>query len=223
VSKAGCLANAWLRRLAFAASVPVLVCGSNVPLAHACKQVAPTPHTLDPAAQATDSTAPGIPTVTVTFVRRGKGPETNYSSCSQSASSCDDLGSIALQLSAQDDQTPTDKLGYQIELAAGQLPSGMTLPPTPVRTMGGTIPLSWNDGASDDQESISFSLEVRAVDLAGNFGPATTVEVHDGGSGGCSVGPRPLSAWSTTTLAIWLFARLLRGRRRAGRKAPEGA
>jgi hypothetical protein len=199
--------------LALVAGVVALVCGFRTPLVHACKSVQPPPHALDPTAQASDTTAPGMPSVAVYNIRRGKGPETNYSSCSQSASSCDDLGSISLQVSAQDDQTAVDKMGYQVALATGQLPSGMTLPTGAVRTLGGMLFFGWIDGAKDDQESISFSLTISAVDLAGNIGPATTVEIHDGGSGGCTIGPSPLSAWPCTTLLILLLSRWLRARR----------
>jgi hypothetical protein len=214
MAKAGCTPCTCLRRLALAAGMVALVCGSNARLAHACSLVQDVPHTLDPSAKATDTTAPAAPTVSVTSIERGKGPKTNVSSCSQSASSCDDLGSVDLQLGAQDDQTPTDQIGYQIELAGGELPSGMTLPSQAVRARAGAIYLHWIDGAHDDQESISFTLQVRAVDLAGNIGPATTVEVHDSGSGGCSLIPSPLSAWPFTTLTILLLAHLLRRRRR---------
>jgi hypothetical protein len=120
------------------------------------------------------------------------------------------MGSIELQIRAEDDQTPADKMGYQIELIAGALPSGLTLPTQAVRALGGAVYLAWADGSTDDQESLSFSLSIRAVDLAGNLGPATTVQVHDGGSG-CHLAARtPLSAWPLTTVAILLLARLLR-------------
>lgn len=214
MAKAGRTQGAWLRRLALAAGVVALVCGSNARPAHACEIAAPEPHTLDPSAKASDNSAPGTPTASVTSIRRGKGAKTNVSSCSQSGSSCDDVGAVALQLVAQDDQTPTDQVGYQIEQADGELPSGMTLPTQAVRARAGTIYLFWPDGAHDDQESISFTLKVRAVDLAGNIGPATTIEVHDSGSGGCSLIPSPLTAWPVTTLAILLLAHLLRRGRR---------
>jgi hypothetical protein len=210
MSKVGQRGNAYSLRLVLAAGTIAIVCCSHARAAQACSLAVPTPHTLDPAAQATDTTPPEGPTAAVTSIRRGKGADTDFASCSQSASSCDDLGWIALQLGAQDDQTPADKLGYQIELIAGQPPSGLNLPTGAVRAMGGMVYLNWNDGASDDQESISFSLAVRAVDLAGNTRPATTVNVSDGGS----VLPGPLSAWPITTLSLLLLARLLRGLKR---------
>ena len=123
-----------------------------------------------------------------------------------------------MQVSASDDQTAVENLGYQIEVATGRLPDGLVLPTGAVRTLGGNLFLGWIDGASDDQEPLSFSLTIRAVDLAGNVGPPVTVTVADPGSGsGCVVAARPLpSTWPTTTLAI-LFAAYLWRRRRAVR------
>ena len=164
----------------------------------------------DPQAQATDGSPPSAPLVTVQSIQRGKGPE--YQGCSQSASSCDDLGRIILQVSATDDQTEVASLGYRIELASGSLPSGLSLPATAVRpaTSSGLV-LGWNDGASDDQEALSFVLVIRAVDLAGNEGPPTSVAVRDAGSGGCSVGgPSPLASPGALVAVLLVVVSLLR-------------
>jgi hypothetical protein len=183
----------------------------------ACSFASQPDHVLDPLARASDSTAPTAPTVTVVKIQRGKAPDTDFASCSQSATSCDDLGSVDLQIAASDDQAPTDSLGYQLVLTSGQLPSGMTLPTGTVRAMAGHIYLHWTDDATEDQEAVAFSLTLRAVDLAGNAGPSTTMDIRDAGSGdaGCGVGlRRPLSAWPVTTIAILLLARALRASRR---------
>lgn len=189
----------------------LLVVGGAARVAQACKPASEPAHTLDTAAQASDATPPGLVTVTATEIRRGKGPDTNLASCSQSATSCDDIGTLALQVAAEDDQSPPDKLGYQLELTGGQLPSRLSLPTGAVRAPSGIINLHWIDGASDDQETIAFALAVRAVDLAGNLGPAQTVLIHDPGSGGCSLPPRrPNTPWPLVTVAILLVARWMR-------------
>jgi hypothetical protein len=176
----------------------------------ACKIVGNQPHTLDAQAQSSDSTPPGAPTVAVESIRRGKGPE--GSGCSQSASSCDDLGSIALLVSATDDQSPPEKTGYRIEIASGTLPSGLTLPGTDVRGMGdGRLFFGWNDGNTDAQEPLSFSLMIRAVDLAGNVGQPATIQITDPGAGsGCTLAARGLTTSWPTTSAVLLGAFLLR-------------
>jgi hypothetical protein len=158
---------------------------------------------VDP--QSTDTIAPAAPTVTVAAIRRGKGPE----GCS--ATDCDDLGSIDIALTAEDDQVSAGKVGFQVELSDGNPPSDLRLPSGPVLASGGHLYLHWNDGASDDQESISFTVSIRAVDLAGNTSPPTTVRVSDGGSGGCSLGGRRLgSSWATTIVLLWVAAVCLR-------------
>jgi hypothetical protein len=177
--------------------------------ASACSFAANPAHTLDANAQATDTAAPAAPTLTVVRVVRGKGPE-RESLCSSSASSCDDLGQIELQMAATDDQTPATSMGFHIELAGGALPSGLTLPDFSVR--GSRLLLVWIDGASDDQEAFSFVLAISAVDLAGNMGPATTIQVSDPGSdSGCSIGVRnPLRTPWPTIIAILLIGFMLR-------------
>jgi hypothetical protein len=189
----------------------LLVFAMAVPVASACKPGSLPLHVIDAQAQASDTTPPGPVTVTVSELKRGKGSDTNWASCSQSATSCDDMGTVALQVVAQDDQSPPDKIGYQLTLANGQLPSGLALPTDTVRTLAGTLYLHWNDGDSDEQEAITFALAVRAVDLAGNLGPTATVVVHDPGSGGCSLPPRrPHAPWPLVTVAIVLAARWMR-------------
>ena len=180
----------------------------------ACSYGTPQPLVLDPQAQASDTTPPSVPVAKVESVRRGQGPTTN-ADCSQSASSCDDIGSIDIALSATDDQAATDKMGYQVEVVAGHLPDGLALPTGPVLLMGGHLYLRWIDGATDDQEAVSFTLAIRAVDLAGNTSPPANVEVSDGGSGCSLVGRRLGSSWAAMVVLALVAARCLRRFRRA--------
>jgi hypothetical protein len=180
--------------------------------ARACKPGSNHPHTLDAQAQGTDSTPPGLPTVSVERIGRGKGPQ--RSGCGESGTSCDDLGTITLLVNATDDQTSAESMGYQVELASGSLPSGLDIPSAAVRTMGGRLYFYWIDGNTDDQEAVSFSLTIRAVDLAGNVGEPATIAISDPGSGsGCTVARRgPASGWHCTAVGILLLAFLLRRR-----------
>jgi hypothetical protein len=182
--------------------------------AEACSFASNQPLVIDPQAQASDSTPPSPPSVGVESITRGKGPQP--AGCGQSVSSCDDIGWIVLTVDATDDQTASAGLGYQVELVAGDLPAGLALPNGPVLPREGRLLLVWTDGASDDQEAISFTLALRAVDLAGNVGQPTTVQINDPGSGGCSIAARrPGSSWPASTLVVLLAARLLRRRRQA--------
>ncbi len=150
--------------------------------------------------------------VSVVSIKRGKGADSDYASCSKTASSCDDLGTATLRIEAQDDQTPREKLGFTIALVDGVAPAGLDLPSGPIRLFGENVYLHWDDGASDDQESFAFTLEIRALDLAGNVGPASTVRVEDAGNGGgCHMlARRPLSAWPVATILMLLAIRAAR-------------
>jgi len=211
----------WIRFVTVCVGLSATFPGLVTP-AHACKLASNPVHSTDAQAQATDGSPPSAPVVTVQSIQRGKGPE--YQGCSQSASSCDALGRIILQVSATDDQTEVASLGYRIELASGSLPSGLSLPATAVRPATGSgLLLGWIDGASDDQEALSFVLAIRAVDLAGNEGPPTSVALRDAGSGGCSVGgPSPLASPGAFVAVLLIVASLLRLRRGSARRgAPE--
>ncbi len=180
----------------------------------ACSYGTPQALVLDPQAQASDTTPPSVPVAKVDSVRRGQGPTTN-ADCSQSASSCDDLGSIGIALTATDDQTAPEEIGYQVEVVAGHLPDGLELPTGPVLLMEGHLYLHWIDGATDDQEAVSFTLAIHAVDLAGNTSTPANVEVSDGGSGCSLVGRRLGSSWAATVILLLMAARLLGRFRRA--------
>ncbi len=152
--------------------------------AAACSLAAPEPHTLDTAEQAVDTTPPDAPSLLELRVVRGQGPQS--AGCGgSSATSCDDIGQIGLNLLAVDDRTDTARIGYRITLAGGSLPSGLLLPDEAVRSNsanGEWIWLHWIDGATDDQERIDFSLTVIAVDLAGNeSAPAASIDIVDAG------------------------------------------
>ena len=179
----------------------------------ACSYGTPPALVLDPQAQTSDTTPPSLPVAKVDSVRRGKGP-TTYANCSQSASSCDDIGSISIALTATDDQATADKMGYQVEVVAGHLPDGLALPSGPVLLTGGHLYLHWIDGATDDQEAVSFTLAIRAVDLAGNTSPPANVDVSDGGSGCSLVGRRLGSSWAATVVLLLLAVRCMRQFRR---------
>ena len=201
-------------------AIPVFVLGTAFAVvaieraSQACSYGTPQPLVLDPQAQASDTTPPSVPVAKVDSIRRGRGPTTN-ADCSQSESSCDDTGSIDIALTSTDEQTATDKMGYQVQVVAGHLPDGLALPTGPVLLMGGHLYLHWIDGATDDQEAVSFTLAIRAVDLAGNTSPPANVEVSDGGSGCSRVGRRLGSSRAEMVALALMAARCLHRFRRA--------
>jgi hypothetical protein len=196
----------WYRFFTIACgAVAAAICTPVAP-AHACKFPGNQPYAIDRQAQATDSTAPAAPVVTVESITRGPA------SGACGASSCDGAGRIVLQVSATDDQTAPASLGYRIELSSGRLPSGLVLPDAAVHpaTVDGLL-FVWDDGTGDDKTALAFVLSVRAVDLAGNESPSTAVTVSDPGSGGCSIaGHKPWDSAVALVAAVFLIGGLLR-------------
>jgi len=96
-----------------------------------------------------------------------------------------------------------EHVGYVFELVDGEAPEGL-LPEAPVLAADdGSIELHWNDGDDDDQEMVSFSVSVRAVDDAGNLGePSDPIHVFDAGSteSGCSITRGLLGSWMPSAL-----------------------
>ena len=167
----------WIRSFVTFCGVLTAAVPALITPAQACSLAGNQEHIIDPQAQATDASPPSAPVVTVQTIQRGQGPE--YHGCSQSVSSCDDLGWIIVQVSATDDQTAVGSLGYRIELASGSLPSGLALPATAVRpaTSGGLL-FSWIDGRS----GVSDCLWRHAAAHASQRGPRRRFALR-GGSG----------------------------------------
>jgi hypothetical protein len=203
----------------FAAAASALPLFAPAP-ARACNVAAPTAHVVDPAMQATDQMAPTLSPIPAPVIGRGFAP----AGCSGSSSSCDDIGVIQIEPKATDDMTPADRIGFRITLAAGTLPSGLTLPADTIDLPPGFpfVGLTWVDGATNDQDPLDFTLSIVAVDLAGNESAPQAVAVHDdgGGSGGSSCqlsyGHSGRSGRTPAPAAICLtfFALLVAARRR---------
>src|SRR4051794_40169835 len=146
--------------------VASVVAAASAPApARACSFGPPTAHVVDPSLHATDQVPPTLPLLSAPLITRGKGPQ--GTGCAEGGASCDDLGAIGLLATATDNVTAPERIGYRLTLAGGALPSGLVLPDTSEPT-GGAIWLHWTDGATDDQESIDFTLRVVAIDGAGN-------------------------------------------------------
>ncbi len=188
--------------------------------AHACDVGPPPPHALDPDAQETDRVAPALPPPAVYRIKRGHGND----GCS--ADSCAGMAAIAISVSATDDATPPAKIGYRLTLLEGTLPHDMQLPATAIRTIeDGQLWLDWGDGDSDDQESFVFTLQVVAIDLAGNESAPQTLMIADGGSGGCRLAGRapPLAPGTLAGLLLALAALARRRPRHRQRTYPRSS
>jgi MYXO-CTERM domain-containing protein len=175
--------------------------------AGAC-DVSQHPATIDPTLQKVDHTPPVLPPIPPPVIRRASGPQGCTSDSTDD--SCDDLGMLVFTVAGTDDMTPPTQLGYTFTLASGALPDGFTLPTYPLLPDTATsITLVWVDGAINGQEPLDFTLSVVAVDAAGNQSTPRLVEVKEGDSGACRVGPgaRPGPAAFVVLAAVVLAAR----------------
>jgi hypothetical protein len=104
-------------------------------------------------------------------IKRGQGPNCDDDGICE-ISSCDDIGAITLVFDAPtDDQTEPGQMAFVIEVVEGE-PVGV--PEGAFRTgEANRIQLLWGDGSTHEQEPIDFTIVIRAVDEAGNIGPAS--------------------------------------------------
>lgn len=130
------------------------------------------PHELD-LQFATDTVAPSAVTASAA-IDDDKGSSDGGGGCSTPV--CGDGGSfVVLNVSATDDRAPAERIGYRLTISGGQPPQGLDLPATAVLSASGDLLLRYNINAS----AFAFDLDIRAVDLNGNIGPATVIAVSN--------------------------------------------
>ncbi|MEL6346988.1 MAG: hypothetical protein AAFV53_27995 [Myxococcota bacterium] len=185
--------------------------------ADACSIIDTKEHVVD--ADSTDVVRPGAVTaVAVVDINRGHGPDCDEDGLCMSTS-CDEIGTMTLQFdTALDDQTDELEMGYLLDVVSGMPPIDFVVPVDAIRAPDGQITLSWQDGDTVVQEAFSFELSITAVDLAGNEGSPSFVQVSHGGraipddvaaSAGCSS-----SGALRGAVALWLVMPLVAYRRR---------
>ena len=170
--------------------------------ARACVFAGPTPHTIDVAMVGVDLTPPSLAKPVVGDITRldATGCDAN--------SECGHTTIISLTNLATDDTTPINKIGYRLTVIAG----GGYTPKTGVFDPGGsgdTFPVYL--GA--DQEDFDFTLEVVAVDAAGNESAPQTVRIHQD-TGACSIGRGARGGVVTLAIVALVLAAAARRRRR---------
>jgi hypothetical protein len=167
--------------------------------ANACLYEGLDPFEVDPTLADVDQEPPAAIEGVRVAISRGRGPERH--GCQSRATSCDDIGRWRLYFRPPvDDQSGPDDLGYVVELVSGRVPGQPELEPGDLITDAvgpsygstpeeATLAFDWIDGATDKQESLSFTVVVRAVDRAGNLGDASDpVRVRHAGDSGCAMG-----------------------------------
>jgi hypothetical protein len=117
-------------------------------------------HVTDPA-QADDATPPSAPEVDVDISRYDQG--------------CGSNGlDLELTMQATDDRAPAERIGFLVTVASGEfsieIEDGAIVP-------NGLVAFYF----AEDELPFEGELEVRAIDLNGNIGPPTFVEVWSSG------------------------------------------
>lgn len=179
--------------------------------AQACSFSA-NPHQLDAAETAIDTTPPSTPVVGPITISRGHGP--SRSGCGSMASSCDDLGAVTFSLSATDDRTSAAMMGFRITASRPESVEGLFPLDMDVRPYDGKMTVRWVDGATDDQESLDFDLEVRAIDLAGNVSAEGAIVRVRQDPGGCRIGRGATAGDDSVGVVVFAFAALTTAVRR---------
>jgi hypothetical protein len=179
--------------------------------ARACDPWVPSPQTIDPAQVGVDQTPPQLAQPTVAELHKN---ESGGSGCQ---SKCGSDHSARLTNLATDDMTPVDRIGYRVSLVAGAAPDLSTglIQTVPVLAETNGLALFW-----DGDDDFDFTVQVIAIDAAGNESAPRTVQITSGG-GGCSVGHRRASdAFALAVLALALAsARARPACRRASRRS----
>jgi len=159
-------------RMKHALAVVLLVVAPSIPRpSGACSPVEDDygPHVLDPTAS-TDSVAPTETNAYFQTYRSDGGSVGCANSCGGG------FNTIQLSVDAGDDRTPPNRMGYRFAIVGGQPPPSLLFPVGDRISSNGDF--NWRFDSSF-HGSFSFDVEIRAVDLNGNVGAATTVTIKD--------------------------------------------
>lgn len=149
--------------------------------ASACRFLSLEAHRVDAELQATDSSAPGQPTVVQVDAYRRTGMTCSEGSCVWN--SCGDTGTVRIALApSADDTTPPSQLGYRLALVGGAIPESIQ------HMMGvdlaGGRPLLLRP-SFDEVPTLDAVLTAVAIDSAGNESPPSVPFVVQ--FGGCTL------------------------------------
>lgn len=144
---------------------------SAITPAGACSLVGNDEHYAD-AAYASDTVAPSA--VTASALVQRYYDDSDGGGCGSPVSSCGSYGLVTLSVDATDDEAPAGELGFEVTVVGGTAPKGFNVAATPVR--GNEIYLYFS---VSQPEGFSVTLQLRAVDLNGNLGPALMLTVEE--------------------------------------------
>jgi hypothetical protein len=186
-----------MRRETVGLTVLLVLAAPFVPgRARACDPAFPSPHTIDPAQVGVDQTPPQL---AQPMVAELQNHDVGGGGC-MGTGKCGWEHSVILTNLATDDLTPVERIGYRVTLVAGAATFLTTGGGQPiVGSSDGSLMLFW-DGEND----FDFTLQLIAVDAAGNESEPRTVRINQGG-GGCSIVHRRASyGFTLAVLALAL-------------------
>jgi hypothetical protein len=166
------------RLLSVVAGVSVVV-GLRVD-ARACEPVGEFTHTIDPSMQASDQTPPALPAIPAPVIHFA---DMSFADNGCGGAKCGDVNHIEIAAVATDDMTTPNRIGYRFSLVDGALPANVVLPTTAIEPLSGMLRIFFPDGTG----AFDFTLQVVAVDLAGNESAPRNVRVQNSVDGACSV------------------------------------
>ncbi len=133
----------------------------------ACRLLSMEFHQVDVGLHATDTSAPGRPTVVQVDAYRRTGMTCTDASCVWN--SCGDTGTVRIALApSADDDTPPGQLGYRLSLVAGAVPESMQA--MLGVDLAGDRPLFLRP-SFDEVATLDAVLTAVAIDAAGNESP----------------------------------------------------
>lgn len=170
----------------------------------ACSRVAPERFIVEEE-DGSASIELGAPVPGIPEIQRARNV-TEPSACA--TDSCADAASIWIPMEPPQG-FGEDEVGYVVEWKGGQAPAGFGVPNYP---LAGGVQILFTEKAGDP-DVLDIELSIRAIDRAGNLGPAVTVQVIDSTPYGCGA-----STGRATALALPFLALL--AMRRRGRLDP---
>lgn len=175
--------------------------------ARACDAVGTYPHTVDTSMQATDQTPPTLPAI--------PAPTIHYADETSDGvgcgAKCGEATYVGIPAVATDDTTDRYRIGYRFSLESGVLPSNFALPATAIDPNGDVVRIFFNS----ETASFDFTLQVVAIDLAGNESAPQSVRVVQMNHA-CAVAGAPATGYRFGWLAL-AGALVLAARRRCRR------
>jgi hypothetical protein len=147
--------------------------------ARACDPIGNLPHIVDMSMQATDHTPPTLAAIPAPVFHYEDENSNGIGGC---GAKCGDGSWIGIPAVATDDMTAPERIGYRLSLESGTLPPNVGLLTMAQDPIFGFVRIYIREETTD----FNFTLQVVAIDAAGNESAPQTVVVEHHDSG-CSI------------------------------------